>query len=252
MIILDITRLIVLLDFYIFGVIMKKITSVILLILIVALILSKGRQSLETPVLSEENVEKAYENVLCCAVRIQGSGHYGSGSILAIKTDEIVVVTNNHVLQYFDDDSYVTFFNGAKCKGSVIGCSDTADVGFVSVLRTELEADEQNQLRSVRKQEKAYETLEKNSRFFMIDMASDSMNPVWYPGSVTDKEKYLADYGITMLYGDGIAVPGMSGSGMFDYYGNYIGTLSGATEHYELAGVPYKTVMEEYKKIRHT
>ena len=63
-----------------------------------------------------------------------------------------------------------------------------------------------------------------------------------------EKEKFLPEYGTVMLYGDGGAVPGMSGSGIFDNCGNYIGTLSGATDRYELAGVPLPTVLSEYEK----
>lgn len=226
---------------------MKKYISACLPAVLLILVLFCGQQSLETPVLTEENLEKAYENVLCTAVRIQGGDCHGSGSIFKIGKDEIIIVTNAHMVKSLDDNSYVTFFNGAVCKSSVIGSSVTADIGFLRVARTELTKEEQKQLKSVSKQMAAYDKLEKNDCFFMIDIAGDSENPVWYPGTVVDKERFLTDYNCEMLYGDGMAVPGMSGSGIFDYCGNYLGTLSGATEHYELAGVPLKTVLEEYK-----
>lgn len=226
---------------------MKKCISLFLTAVLPCVVLFCARQSLEVPILTEENVEKACENVLCTAVRIQGSHCYGSGSIFEIKKDEIIIVTNAHMTASMDEDSYVTFFNGAECKSSIIGSSSKADIGFLRVLSSELTKEEKKQLKSVGRRREAYEKLEINDDFFMIDMASDSKNPVRYMGTVVDKGRFLPDYNREMLYGDGMAVPGMSGSGIFDYYGNYIGTLSGATLHYELAGVPLDAVLEEYE-----
>lgn len=227
---------------------MKRIASVFFLFSMLAFTVFQGMRPRVTVVLKEENMEKAFENVLCSAVRIQGSGHYGSGSILLIKGEEIIIATNKHVVQYFDDNSYITFFNGESCSGSVLGSSETADVGFISVSASELLKETESRLKAVSTQTKAYEELKENSCFFMIDLASNPAGPVIYKGAVVDKEKYLPDYGMEMLYGDGMAVPGMSGSGIFDYYGNFIGILSGATEQYELAGIPLETVLEEYEK----
>lgn len=227
---------------------MKKCISLFLLAALLAVVLFCGGQSLEVPILTEENAERAYENVLCSAVRIQGSHCYGSGSIFEINKSDIIIVTNAHMIASMDENSYVTFFNGAECKGSIIGSSETTDIGFLRVSCSELTKKEKKQLKGVGKETTAYENLKRNDCFFMVDIASDNENPVKYLGTVVDKEKFLPDYNREMLYGDGMAVPGMSGSGIFDYYGNYIGTLSGATESYELAGVPIDAVLEEYEK----
>jgi hypothetical protein len=231
---------------------MKKTVSLVFLALLLAFTIFSGSDNKTTPVLDKENREQAYQNVLCSAVRIQCNGHYGSGSILELSEKEAVIVTNRHVIQYFDENSYITFFNGISCEGEVLGCSQTADIGYLLVSLGDMEEEDRKALRMVEKSLSAYESLQKNSSFFMIDIASDRENPEIYSGAVVEKEKYLAEYGTEMLYGDGTAVPGMSGSGLFDDYGHFIGVLSGATEHYELAAVPLTTVLEEYKKTRLT
>lgn len=227
---------------------MKKAASIIFLILILIFPLSQGTAARKTPVLAQENPEKAYENVLCSAVCIYGNGYYGSGNILEIKDKEIVIATNKHIAMYFDDNSQIIFFNGAAYSGRLLGNSDHADVGFISVSAKELDQDTWNRIKAVNIQEEVYEGLKENSCFFMIDLASDINNPSLYKGVLVDKEKFLTDYGMEMLYGNGTAIPGMSGSGIFDYYGNYIGILSGATKQYELAAVPLKTILSEYEK----
>ena len=228
---------------------MKKLLSVLFLLFILVFSLSSQTSRKEIPVLTEENLEKAYENMLGSAVRIQGNGCYGSGSVFEIRKDEIIIVTNRHVAEYFDEESHVTFFYGGECTGRVLGLSDTADIGFISVDPEGLKEQERELLREVGKQKSAYEKLKKNSRFFIVDIAGDRNHPAIYKGAVVEKDKFLEEYGTEMLYGDGAAVPGMSGSGIFDYYGNYIGTLSGATDRYEIAGVPLTTVLTEYEHI---
>lgn len=229
---------------------MKKFLSVLFLLFILAFPLFSRTSRKEIPVLTEENQIEAFENVLGSAVRIQGNGYYGSGSVFEIKKDEIIVVTNRHVAEHFDEEGYVTFFYGGECHGSVLGCSDTADIGFISVDLDGLEKQEREQLREVGKRKNAYDNLNKNTCFFIADIASDISNPEICQGAVVEKEKFLPEYGTVMLYGDGGAVPGMSGSGIFDNCGNYIGTLSGATDRYEIAGVPLPTVLSEYEKIK--
>ena len=210
---------------------MKKFLSVLFLLFILAFPLFSRTSRKEIPVLTEENQTEAFENVLGSAVRIQGNGYYGSGSVFEIKKDEIIVVTNRHVAEHFDEEGYVTFFYG-------------------SVDSDGLEKQEREQLREVGKRKNAYDNLNKNTCFFIVDIASDISNPEICQGAVVEKEKFLPEYGTVMLYGDGGAVPGMSGSGIFDNCGNYIGTLSGATDRYEIAGVPLPTVLSEYEKIK--
>lgn len=201
----------------------------------------------DTPVLTEENIDEAYANVLCSAVRIQGNGHYGSGSIYAMTEEEIIVVSNKHVLQYFDDESYVTFQGGRSEGGRIVGVSEKADVGFISISISDFTYEELLQLKSVRKQEDFLDNTKENTRFFMIDAASDSSSPAIYTGSIIDNNRFLTEYGMEMLYGNAPAVPGMSGAGIFDCYGNYIGILSGGTEHNEIAGVPLPVIEQEYQ-----
>lgn len=204
---------------------------------------------LNTALLSEANVQKAYENVLCSSVRIQADGHYGSGTIYKMLEDEIIIVTNRHVLQYFNDDSYVTFFNGRVGSGNRLGSSETADIGFISIPVSDFDWQELLEFRNVRSSTRRYESLKENDCYFMIDMASDSLNPQFFEGQVLDKDRYLPDFETEMLYGEGYAVPGMSGCGLFDACGYYVGMLAGGTLQNEIAGVPVTAIEEAFQEI---
>ena len=168
-------------------------------------------------------------------VRIQAEGHYGSGSILKISDQEAVIVTNRHVLQYWNEDSYVTFFNGASCSGEVLWLSEKADVGYIKGNPQTLSEEEKRDLQAI---EIAGESPQKGDYFFMIDMASDVWNKKLYEGQILEPKIYIEEFGTDMLYGESCFSPGMSGCGIFDMQGRYIGMLTGGTQQNEIAAVP--------------
>lgn len=212
-----------------------------------------------TPVLPEEDTRQAFENILCSCVRIQTRGHYGSGSIYRMLEKEIIIVTNRHVLQYWDEDSYVLFFNDAVAFGEILGVAEEADVGFVRISAGEFSFEELLTFRNIRmaagqaKEKKEPESgLSEGSAFFSVDMASDFTHPVMTRGEIRAPLLYLEDFGMEMLYGVGEAAPGMSGSGIFDGYGNYLGMMTGATLQEEIAAVPGEAIRKEYESMEKT
>lgn len=202
----------------------------------------------ETILLSEINFEAAFANVLPSSVSIQVKGHRGSGSIFDVTEEEIVIATGRHVLQYFNEDSSVTFFNGVEKKGGLLYLSEAADLGFIGLPVSDFTRKELLSLQKVCRRKDAFDNLQQDDKFFMVNL-SGKEEPVMFTGSLLGKQKALKEFETEMLYGDGEAKPGMSGCGIFDGYGNYIGLLSGGTESYELAGVPLPVILEEYEKL---
>lgn len=213
-----------------------------------------------TPLTSKEDLQQAYENILCSCVRIQVEGHYGSGSIYKMLENEIIIVTNRHVLQYWNEDSYVTFFNGAAMGGVLLGISEEADVGFISVPAAGFTYGELLGYRNVRaavepvsdEEDDTYiDTFSVGSKIFFVNMASDWKSPDRIDGEIISPLIYLEDFQTEMLYGTGEAVPGMSGCGVFDGYGHYLGMVTGGTLQGEIAAVPAKTINGEYLRVAH-
>lgn len=206
----------------------------------------------------QRDLRQAYENVLCSCVRIQIGEHYGSGSIYRMLEDEIIIVTNRHVLQYWSKDCFVTFFNGAVTTGTLIGVSDEADLGFISIPTSAFTYQELLSFKNVRVPVKLpldswhkedTESISERDKIFFIDIASDWRSPVCIEGEVIAPFMFLEEFQMEMLYGKGNAVPGMSGSGVFDRYGNYVGMITGGTLQGEIAAVPVEVIEEEFKKV---
>ncbi|MBD5471833.1 MAG: trypsin-like peptidase domain-containing protein [Lachnospiraceae bacterium] len=189
----------------------------------------------------EEIQEDAFElsEVLGSCVRIQAEGHHGSGSIYQLLEDEIIIVTNWHVLQYWNEDSYVTFSNGAVGGGKVIAASEQADIGILSIRTAFLMAEELEGLYAVNESER---TLTRGDTLYMVDIASDVWQPKVFEGQVLDPLRYLDEFGMEMLYGESLFKPGMSGCGVFDGEGNYVGMLTAGTDQNEIAAVPLDIV----------
>lgn len=200
-----------------------------------------------TPLLAEENPRQAFRNVFPSCVRIQASGHYGSGSIFQIGEDEVIIATNRHVLQYWEEDSYITFYNGSRGFARFLGSSQEADVGFLCVPVGSLPYEELLSFRNVRPARG--KAMEEGDGFFMVDMATRADEPVKREGEILSPQVYLEDFKGEMLLGKGEALPGMSGSGVFDGRGNYLGMVTGGTVYGEIAAVPAETIREEYKKL---
>lgn len=225
----------------------RNIVSALLLLFgMCAVICSSFKREEISAESAAEKMETVKEEALRSCVRIQAKEHYGSGSIFAIDKNKITIVTNKHVLQYWDEDSYVTFFNGAVGSGQVVMLSDQADVGILCVNGDGLSTDELSRLSVV---EISDGSPKRGDWFFMPDMASDVWNPVFYQGQVLEPLVYLEDFGMEMLYGDSTFQAGMSGSGVFDVDGKYIGMLTGGTDRNEVAAVPLQIIINLCRKI---
>lgn len=188
--------------------------------------------------------EFSLESVLGSCVRVQANGHHGSGVIFMMTEEEMIIATNRHVLQYWNEDSYITFSNGAVGNGRAVTLSENADVGFISIYTAFLTEEERKDLRAI---EPAEAPPAAGTKIYMIDMASDVWNPVLYEGEVLENRKYLEDFGTEMLYGESASKPGMSGTGVFDVKGHFLGMLTGGTDANEIAAVPTAVLEEEYK-----
>lgn len=201
-----------------------------------------------TPLLQEKDYDRAFANVLSACVRIQAGDHYASGCIYKMLEKEIVIVTNRHVLEYWNEDSYVTFFDGSVLTGSLIGVSDCSDVGFLSTPTEELPYEALLFLRNIRLADRL-EEIEQGEGFFAVDIASQWNMPVRKEGEILSPSVFLEEFQEEMIYARGDACPGMSGCGIFDGFGRYWGMLTGGTLDGEIAAVPVKTIRQVYEEI---
>ncbi len=214
---------------------------------------------LESHVLDEDNCEKAYENVKACVVRINMENAYGSGVIWEITSENIVIVTNKHVLDYWNGQaSNVLFSHGFYARAEILGISEDYDVGFLTVDNKELDYIELEQLRYAHFDMSAYNEMQEGDNIFCVgakggysegDENAALSNGIYLQGSIGNMWQYIDEFEEYMIYGYGYGTPGISGGGTFDARGNLIGMISGGTIVGEIASVPLTIIIEAYAEL---
>ncbi len=217
---------------------------------------------LENKVLDEPDSRKAYENTAGCIVSVNMGKAYGSGVVWDMTPERVIIVTNKHVLEYWNKFiSYVCFPQGYYLDAQILGISEDHDIGFLSIDVSAFEYSELETLCYVKKDMGAYEKMKSGDEIYCLgtelnkDVNDKTFIPSadtadnFYIGNVGDMERYIDEFGETMIYGLGYARAGMSGGGTFDAKGNFIGMISGGTTNGETASVPLPVIMQEYEKF---
>lgn len=215
-----------------------------------------------------ENLAGMLKEQACGAmVRISAGGLVGSGVIFRMDQKEMVILTAAHVLeggtgQEGNEESAqsarleLTLVDGTVLfdknvnKGkdedggwSVI-LSQTSDLGIITVPMEQIPEDVFAHCRYVPTDKEAFDALTTGEIILVMGCAEEVAGNV-YEGTLTEPWIYIEDYGQYMMLGRTFAKPGMSGGGVFDRYGRFIGILSGADEQGNLAIVPLSLILSE-------
>lgn len=205
---------------------------------------------LECPVLKTQDCERAYENVRGCVVRINMGNAYGSGIIWRLTTDAVIIATNEHVLEYWNDaTSFVYFPQGYYADAQVLGISADFDVGFLKVDNNNFSYEQLQTLQYVCADENVYDKLETGNVMFCVGSSAEMGEMEFHEGTMEDSWYYIDIFENNMLYGYGFAKSGMSGGGTFDGYGHLIGMIAGGTQRNETASVPLPSIMAAYEEV---
>lgn len=202
------------------------------------------------PVLSEADAEKACENVRGSVVRIDMGNVYGSGVIFRLTEEGVIIATNRHVLDYWqEEEGVIRFPQGLYVSAQALGSARDCDVGFLKVENSEIGIETLLTLRSVPVDEEAWQSLSTGDEAFCLGADREPDETVYQEAVVAETEKYIDTFEGKMLYLHGFAKEGMSGGGIFDGYGHLIGLLAGGTWRGEVAGVPVDRVLSAYREI---
>lgn len=208
-----------------------------------------------------EDTSASFENIRPGVVQIHIGNVYGGGTIWKITSGGIIIISNRHVLEDFAaqalqdvNSNYVTFFDGEAARAELIGLSKEYDVGFIKVPLSELNYAQLCTLRSARIDTEAYAQVRSGTTIFCVhsqdiirrgpdddavvmDGRDTGIADQSYAGIVSDTDAYIENLGQNMMYSLCYAEPGMSGSGMFDGYGDLIGMVTGGTAQNEMISV---------------
>lgn len=181
-----------------------------------------------------------------CAVvvRIETNCLIGSGIIWKMEENTMTIITAAHVLSGAGQ-MQIKFADGISIDSDAEGwewvCSDTVDVAFIKVSMSEIPKETLASCRYACVDKEVYGSMSSDDRILVMG-SSDDVAANAYEGSLKEAWIYLEDYGQHMMLGRTYAEPGMSGGGVFDSRGYFLGILSGADENGNLAIVPLNLI----------
>ncbi len=198
-------------------------------------------------------------------VRISAGNLVGSGVIFHMDQKEMVILTAAHVLEEVAGQERseenaesvleITLVDGtilsdkknkSKDKDNAwsVTLSQTSDLGIITVPMEEISEDVFAHCRYVPTDKEAFDALTAGDIILVMGCAEEVAGNA-YEGTLTDPWIYIEDYGQYMMLGRTYSESGMSGGGVFDRYGRFVGILSGADERGNLAIVPLSLILSE-------
>ena len=243
----------------IIGFIMKKTFGMILGLLLVCVVIAG--------IWAQQNNEKNNDSVLEAdspadisrlSVSVSCGEHYGCGTIYDDDESSFTIVTAMHVLQdYYDGSSKdisVTFMDQEICSATVLKDDTAKDVVFLRVERDEVDGEYDPVLSASAsahgfdESNIASETddiLSPGQTIYFVDANTGDI----YAGSIASPSVYSEDLCMDMIYCYCAVTPGMSGTGLFDESGHYLGILLGGSDEAEAVCLGAASIDEMYNGI---
>lgn len=194
---------------------------------------------------SEESpAEQLRKNGAGMMVRIQAGDMLGSGVIYELREDAAVVLTAAHVVEDADSAVLVTFCDGGAAEGGTVLCSELADLAVVKVDLEGIPEENRAGYFCVTTDKESFDGLQAGDGCIAMGCRTAAASEA-YQGIVLDNWIYMEDYGQYMIWVQAEGRAGMSGGGLFDLQGHFLGILSGKSDDGELAAVPLSLILTE-------
>ena len=208
----------------------------------------------------DQDINTAIEKTKNAIVRIQYDySHYrvnGSGYILKIDDDQIIVCTNKHVI---DNKNVVNiyFYDGSVVQGTVLAKQSEPDIAFVGINTADVAFDTKKELKTVHINKSYYDSLSNSPEFDMgVYSIYENGQPWWEKtGKIVRKSGLLAkhfdgyDYPVTEVSVK--LTHGVSGSAIIDAHGNLICMATFMWNHngkWENYGVSLDEILDFYEE----
>lgn len=214
-------------------------------------------------VYEEEDVKSVLEELepafVCLKKEVTGGYYKGSGFLLEMTENVVIICTNRHVVHNFDSMD-VYFHDGTKAEGIVLGRTGwnagEDDIAFVSVERSALPDRLTDTLKTVHVNMGYWDGLEDAPQVEVGMRCLDERGNIWIErdGVILQKEakpERFERYG-TFTEVSLELVHGMSGSALVDGYGNLVGmavciTTIDGVEHYWCVKLDF--IAKAYREI---
>jgi len=174
-------------------------------------------------------------------------GGYGSGVILEINDEEIIVVSNLHVLSDWNENGYAVFANGTKAFGQIFGADQERDICFLGIpvddILTEYGSEVIKELRSATMPD----NLTSGFDFYTFSIEDNSHTPI--KGNISDIKEYFYELDKSMMKGKcDRVIEGMSGAPIFNSNNELCGIIAAGGDNNTIAAISADDIMEALRE----
>ncbi|RKM58526.1 serine protease [Butyrivibrio sp. XB500-5] len=198
------------------------------------------------------DIGTAIDYVYKTVVTVKCDDVQGSGNIWRISPTYVDIITAGHVVNYEDSRDVssaadtgstqaqqkvfspcaITFHDGLVAKGRVIKYNEEKDIALIRIKRNDMKKASKEQgfegknsfdYESVRLSKEA--PLSHDDIFIM-----EAKTGTASVGTIESVDEFIPDFDMNMIYCLCDVDPGMSGSGLFDNKGHYLGILLGGSD----------------------
>ena len=176
-------------------------------------------------------------------VQLEAGRLLGSGVIYSADENTLVIVTASHVLADAGGSVKITFADGWVTESDDYLLWEQEDLAVVRLALEQIPGEKLKEYLLVNIDRDAYDKLQKGDGCIVMGSRSGVAEEA-YEGSVLEPWIYMEDYGHYMIWVKAYGKPGMSGGGLFDRQGHFLGILTGISEDEEWAVVPLALLLE--------
>lgn len=201
----------------------------------------------ETERLAQVDEQYLLDSICPAVVRLEEGNLFGSGIVWKMEEESIWIITNQHMLTADEDGIIdVIFWDGIRAVGNVMLVSEEYDLGIVKVNLKDMGYYTATRYYSVRYNVDAYETAGPGDDIFIVGSADYPAGNLYY-GTIGNRSIYMDSFGTEMLWAYCEVKAGMSGSGVFDRYGNLLGIVCAGNDEKEAAVLPIDKILSVWE-----
>ena len=190
--------------------------------------------SIPTGYPSTETREKAFSSSVMIEIPLTSSTYYGSGSIFMEDEEYTYILTCHHVIEVASANNiYITLYDGTTTRATFVGADTSSDVAILK-----FEGTGYQKITSI----SSNSDLSSGQSVFAVGYSLGLYDFTYNFGSLSQsKERTITIDGLTLtaLQIDAAINGGMSGGGVFDANGNFIGMIVGGYDSQDAQNVNF-------------
>lgn len=192
--------------------------------------------------------EELLKEIRPVTVMVTAGEKHASGVIIGMDDEEVTVITAGHLMEDYEQ-GIITFDSGTVGFGDVEYCSMNPDMCLMTFKNEYLDESELKKLAKAQVDITKYNKLEVEDVLLLVGSAVSAGSNATQ-GKMAAKDFYMPDFDARMLYIYADVMAGMSGCGIYDEYGYFMGILAGGTDSGEAVAVPLDQIIEEWETIK--